>query len=436
MNTLTGKDSEILQGQRKMPKQVYHQNWPQKLIGQIYCLLNSDVDIKEKISHILSVIGQAYSIDNVILLSIKSSMCQIYDTWGIKDQSWLETFVDREWFPLISCAKQHQVYQFCQQVDVVTKSGEISPLKKREDQAKFHYCILSIPLYVSQQFFGYLILQTHKSDRTFSQQEIETLEIVSHQISIAIQEIKFRDKLNQLELDNKRLQSSRENKSDHFSHISHELRTPLAGILGFSKMLNEEIYGPLNEKQKQYVSGIRVSGEHLLALVNDFLDLSKIEANKEELFLETIAVEDICRAAISIVQPKANEQEVELILRLSEQVDFCTVDQRKIKQILLNLLSNAIKFTEKGTVTLQVERTKKKLTFCVIDTGIGIKEEDQKKLFQPFQQINSTLSRKHKGTGLGLALSRKLAQLHEGDLTLTSEYGRGSCFTLELPINS
>ncbi|CCQ52592.1 Circadian input kinase A [Crocosphaera watsonii WH 8502] len=199
-------------------------------------------------------------------------------------------------------------------------------------------------------------------------------------------------------------------------------------------MLKQELYGPLNEKQKEYVNGIRVSGEHLLALVNDFLDLSKIEADKEELFLENVTVEDICLATISIIQPKADEQNIDIILKVSEQVDFCTVDQRKIKQILINLMSNAIKFTEEASVTLQVEKVDNWLKFCVIDTGIGIKEEDQKKLFQPFQQIHSKLSRQHKGTGLGLALSRKLAQLHEGELTLTSEYGKGSCFTLELPL--
>ena len=282
--------------------------------------------------------------------------------------------------------------------------------------------------------FGYLILQTKQDERNFNYEEIENLEIINHQIAIAIQQIQWQEKINEIESENEELKSSSHNKSDYFSHVSHELRTPLAGILGLSKMLKQEIYGPLNEKQREYVNGIRVSGEHLLALVNDFLDISKIEANKEELCLETVAVEDICLATISIVQPKADEQNIDLVFELGEQVDFCTVDKRKIKQILINLMSNAIKFTEEGSVTLQVEKVDNWLIFCVIDTGIGIKEEDQKKLFQPFQQIHSQLSRKHKGTGLGLALSRKLAQLHQGNLTLKSEYGKGSCFTLELPL--
>ncbi|WP_243397365.1 GAF domain-containing sensor histidine kinase [Crocosphaera subtropica] len=417
-----------------MAKSIYYQNWSHKLIRHIYCLLNSDVDPNEKIAKILALTGEAYHIDNLVLLRIESSLCQIYHTWGVRDKNWLETFIEQHWFPLINCRQEHPVYQFCQGTGMSTESWEIASYKKNQHKYQLNCCILSLPLYLSEHFFGYLILQTEQSERSFNPEEIENLELITHQIAIAIKQVQWLERINKIELENKKLKLSSHNKSDYFSHVSHELRTPLAGILGFSKMLREEIYGTLNEKQKQYVNGIRVSGEHLLALVNDFLDLSKIEANKEELFLETVAVEDICLAAISIVQPKANEQNLDLILNLSEQVDFCTVDQRKIKQILINLLSNAIKFTEKGSVTLQVKKIESLLTFCVIDTGIGIKEEDQQKLFQPFQQIHSNLNRKHKGTGLGLALSRKLAQLHQGNLTLTSEYGKGSCFTLELPL--
>jgi signal transduction histidine kinase len=217
--------------------------------------------------------------------------------------------------------------------------------------------------------------------------------------------------------------------------MTHEFRTPLTGILGFSRLLQDEIYGSLNSKQKQYVNGIATSGEHLLSLVNDFLDLSKIEANREELYLETVAVEDICLASMAIVQPRATEGGLTLRLEIAPDVDFCKVDQRRLKQILVNLLSNAIKFTEVGSVTLQAKRQQNLLKLSVIDTGIGIDEADQQQLFQPFQQIHNHLSRKHKGTGLGLVLSRKLAQLHGGDITLNSEKGKGSCFTVHVPIS-
>ncbi len=267
----------------------------------------------------------------------------------------------------------------------------------------------------------------------FAPQDLQTLTLIADRLAIALFNQQLQQRIESQEAENQRLQAISQTKSDYLSHLHHELRTPLTGVLGFAKMLREELYGPLNDKQKQYVSGIVISGQHLLALVNDFLDLSKIEAEREELWLETVAVEDICLAAISMVQVKATEQGLDLCLTIAQDVDFCTLDQRRIKQILLNLLSNAIKFTEKGSVTLKVQREAQMLTFSIIDTGIGIKPEDQAKLFAPFQQIYNHLSRKHKGTGLGLALSRELARLHGGDLTVTSQEGQGSCFTLNLP---
>lgn len=221
--------------------------------------------------------------------------------------------------------------------------------------------------------------------------------------------------------------------SDYFSHLNHELRSPLANILQFAKMLKAQHFGPLNQKQAEYMSGIITSSNHLFELINDYLDIAKIDANSEELYIEKIAVEDICDAATVMIQGKAKEKDLQLILDIAPEVDFCHADSLRLKQILINLLSNAIKFTEQGSVTLKVVAIPHWLTFSVIDTGIGISEADATKLFQPFQQLNTPLHRKQKGTGLGLALSRKLAQLHGGDITLQSEEGKGSCFTLSLP---
>jgi signal transduction histidine kinase len=229
------------------------------------------------------------------------------------------------------------------------------------------------------------------------------------------------------------LQKNQTTKLELFCNLTHELRTPLTGIIGFSKMLHEQIYGTLNPKQIQYTHAIIESGKHLLELINDILDLSKIEADKEELLIEKIAVEDICLASLSVVKQLAQEKKLSLKLEINEKISFCSCDQKRVKQILINLLSNGIKFTETGTITLKVTPEKEYIAFSVIDTGIGIKQEDQSKLFQPFVQLQTYIHRQYKGTGLGLALSRKLAQLHGGDLTLTSELGKGSCFTLYLP---
>ncbi len=296
--------------------------------------------------------------------------------------------------------------------------------------------LLKIPVSWYSPLKTELVLQTSEVNRIFNADEIYALEKISQYLSVLGQQIEFSQKIEDLQAKNESLQMTNQNKSEFLSHINHELRTPLTGILGFSRMLVEEIYGPLNDKQKQYMKGIVSSGEHLMSLINDFLDISKIEANREELFLERIAVEDVCLSALSMLKTRAKEQNLELKLEIGPNVEMCIADQRRLKQILLNLLSNAIKFTEMGSVTLKVEYGQDELIFSVIDTGIGIKPSDQAQLFQPFQQIHSHLSRKHKGTGLGLALSRKLAQLHGGDLTLTSEMGKGSCFTLNLPFQS
>lgn len=237
------------------------------------------------------------------------------------------------------------------------------------------------------------------------------------------------------ELEQKRLISEAANraKTEFLSTMSHELRTPLTSILGFSNILQEQIFGSLNQKQHQYVTIIHSSGEHLLQLINDLLDLSKVEAGKEELHLETIQVEEICQICINTIQERANRKGLEVKLEISPDLTTCIADLRRLKQILFNLLSNAVNFTDTGSITLKVSQAKNGINFSVIDTGIGISEMDQAILFQPFQQLNNGLNRQYQGSGLGLVLSKKLAQLHGGDIMLESKVGQGSCFTLYLP---
>ena len=236
-----------------------------------------------------------------------------------------------------------------------------------------------------------------------------------------------------LQQENNQLQAFKSKIEDYISDLIHELRNPIAAILGFSRMLQDEIYGSLNQKQMQYVSATFTTGEHLLELVNNYLDLAKINANKQQLQIERISVEDICQAAMAMLRGKAKKKGLKLVLDFKENIDFCYADHLRLKQVLVNLLSNAIKFTKKGSVTLKVTTTENQINFAVIDTGIGISEADCQKLFQPFEQIQTLLHRKSKGTGLGLALSRKLVELHGGKITLTSKLGKGTCFTVSLP---
>lgn len=222
-------------------------------------------------------------------------------------------------------------------------------------------------------------------------------------------------------------------KSEFLATMSHELRTPLNAIMGLSQLLQQEIVGALNEKQKEYISCVYSSGEHLLDLINDILDLSKVEAGKEELLLLPLQVPEICQSVISTVWEQALTKGLELSSEIDPQADICVADARRVKQMLLNLLTNAIKFTPTGQVSLQVKKVSGGITFTVADTGIGIDPSQFQFLFEPFKQLDSSLNRQYEGTGLGLALTRKLARLHGGDVTVKSALGKGSCFTLFLP---
>ena len=222
-------------------------------------------------------------------------------------------------------------------------------------------------------------------------------------------------------------------KSEFLATMSHELRTPLNAIMGLSQLLQQEIIGSINDKQKEYIDCIYSSGLHLLELINDILDLSKVEAGKEELSLFPLQIEDLCNYVISTVRETAEEKGLELVFSIDKNADTCIADERRIKQMLLNLLTNAIKFTSKGKVSLQVKKVAKGVAFRVSDTGIGIQPHQFKYLFEPFKQLDSELNRQYEGTGLGLALTRKLARLHGGDVTVESTSGKGSQFTLFIP---
>ncbi|HEY9780882.1 MAG TPA: response regulator [Leptolyngbyaceae cyanobacterium] len=222
-------------------------------------------------------------------------------------------------------------------------------------------------------------------------------------------------------------------KSEFLATMSHELRTPLNAILGLSQLLQQELYGNLNAKQKEYVKCIHSSGEHLLALINDILDLSKVEAGKEELMPVALNVQQLCDYCLNIVRDRALNQNLQLSAQIDPNADICIADERRVKQMLLNLLTNGIKFTSKGKVSLSVEKVPLGIAFKVSDTGIGIEPSQLNLLFQPFKQLDSRLNRQYEGTGLGLALTRKLARLHGGDVTVKSTVGEGSEFTLILP---
>jgi signal transduction histidine kinase len=230
------------------------------------------------------------------------------------------------------------------------------------------------------------------------------------------------------------LETANRHKSEFLANMSHELRTPLNAVIGFSEALQERMFGELNEKQAEYVGDIHTSGKHLLSLINDILDLSKIEAGRMELQLSEFMLPDVLATAITLVRERATRHGITLGLDVAPGVGGIRADERKLKQVMLNLLSNAVKFTpEGGSVQVAAKLNGEAVEVSVTDTGVGIAPQDQALVFEEFRQVGSDHARKAEGTGLGLALTRKFVELHGGSIRLESAPGRGSTFTFTVP---
>jgi signal transduction histidine kinase/HAMP domain-containing protein/predicted transcriptional regulator with HTH domain len=267
---------------------------------------------------------------------------------------------------------------------------------------------------------------------SFSDKQLALLKTFAEQAVIAIQNARLvgeiRDKSQQLEVANK-------HKSEFLANMSHELRTPLNAIIGFSEVLLERMFGELNEKQDDYLKDIHSSGRHLLTLINDILDLSKIEAGRMELEPSTFDLASALSNAMTLVRERAQRHGITLEQQVDPQLGEVTADERKFKQILVNLLSNAVKFTpDGGRIDVNARREEDNVLIAVHDTGIGIAAQDQAAVFEEFRQVGRDYTNKQEGTGLGLTLTKKFVELHGGRIWLDSEPGKGSTFTFTIPI--
>ncbi|HYV36998.1 MAG TPA: HAMP domain-containing sensor histidine kinase, partial [Gemmataceae bacterium] len=241
-------------------------------------------------------------------------------------------------------------------------------------------------------------------------------------------------KVDELAQANLALYESNRLKSDFLATMSHELRTPLNSILGFSEVLMTG--NQLNDKQQRWVGNVKSSGEKLLNLINDILDIAKIEAGKMQVRLEDFSIHDVCEGILNMFRPLAEKKNIDMRGQIDPDIALMRQDVTKLQQILQNLLSNAIKFTpEGGRVLLKAEADSQFVTLTVTDSGVGIAPEEQDLVFEKFRQAGNPLTREHAGTGLGLSIVRELAKLLGGDVTLKSELGRGSTFTVRLPLH-
>jgi signal transduction histidine kinase len=261
--------------------------------------------------------------------------------------------------------------------------------------------------------------------RPFSEKQIALLQTFADQAVIAIQNARL---FREIEDKGRQLEVASHHKSEFLANMSHELRTPLNAIIGFSEVLAERMFGEINEKQAEYIGDILQSGQHLLSLINDILDLSKIEAGRMELELSDFDLPSSIENTLTLVRERALRRGIELGRTVDERLGMVRADERKVKQVLLNLLSNAMKFTpEGGRIDVRAAVRDGLAEISVTDTGVGIAPEDQETVFEEFRQVG-TAAKKVEGTGLGLAISRKFVELHGGRIWVESQVGKGSTF--------
>jgi signal transduction histidine kinase len=290
--------------------------------------------------------------------------------------------------------------------------------------------VLAVPMVRESQLIGCLGV-TRNRPGEFPAETIELLRTFATQSALAIQNARL---FHEIEDKSRQLEAASRHKSEFLANMSHELRTPLNAVIGFSEVLLQRMFGELNDKQDEYLKDIYASGQHLLSLINDILDLSKIEAGRMELTLAPFHLPSVLENAVILVRERAGRHGIALKLHLDPGLGELVGDERKVKQVLLNLLSNAVKFTpDGGRIDLKAFQGDGAVEISVSDTGIGIAPEDQAAIFEEFRQVGSD-ERKREGTGLGLTLAKKFVDLHGGRIRVESAAGRGSTFTFTLPV--
>jgi signal transduction histidine kinase len=278
---------------------------------------------------------------------------------------------------------------------------------------------------------GVLVL-TRSEPRAFTDKQIGLVSTFADQAAIAIENVRLFDKIQEK---SRQLAEASQHKSQFLANMSHELRTPLNAIIGVSEILREDAEAAGQDLEP--LDRVLGAGRHLLALINDILDLSKIEAGRMELQLETFALPPLIANVVKTIEPLAAKNANHVAVRCDATIGTLRADQMRLRQALLNLMSNANKFTERGTISIDARQGQEDghdyITIAVADTGIGMTPEQTSKLFQEFSQADASTTRKYGGTGLGLAISKRFCQMMGGDITVESEPGRGSTFTIRLP---
>lgn len=302
------------------------------------------------------------------------------------------------------------------------------PIKRLQNGR--YQAILAVPLLLKNRLFGGLIIRRTTSGE-FSDKVLNLLQSFAAQSSVAIHNARL---FREVEEKGRELKIVNKHKSEFLANMSHELRTPLNAILGYTELIIDDIYGPVPEKMKEVLERIDKNGRHLLGLINDVLDLSKIDAGRLILSLTDYSMSDMIETVLSSVESLAAEKRLKIISEVPSDLPLGKGDEQRVLQVLLNLIGNAIKFTEIGEIKVKVGVKNDKFKISVSDTGPGLLESDQRRIFEEFHQVDTSSTREKGGTGLGLSISNKIIKMHGGDIWVESKFGKGSKFQFTIPI--
>jgi signal transduction histidine kinase len=289
---------------------------------------------------------------------------------------------------------------------------------------------LIVPLVRHGRIFGALVVQ-RRAPGHFGGSTVDILQTFASQSVLAIQNARL---FREIEEKGRQLEIASQHKSQFLANMSHELRTPLNAILGYAELLVDGIYGELSDKERGVLERIMTNGKHLLGLINDVLDLSKIEAGQLTLAIDDYAMAAVVQSVVTATESLAKAKGLALNLSVPRDLPTGRGDERRLTQVLLNLVGNAIKFTDAGSVTIAVSAGDGSFEVAVSDTGPGIAKEDQARIFEEFRQLENSNTRRKGGTGLGLSISKKIVEMHGGIITVESEPGKGSTFRISVPI--
>jgi signal transduction histidine kinase/CheY-like chemotaxis protein len=397
--------------------------------------MQEPVSLREALSRVLEGARQLVGIDRVciLVLGTKGDSLVPLSAAGVADDEY--ALLEGIEIPMVEAGAMADVVR--NGVALLYGLDDALPIEVRLEESGAKHGVpeslfLLLPVLARGSAVGVLACDNRSSKRPIRPETLEMLQTFAAHAASAIENAQL---FQELESKGREIETANRHKSEFLANMSHELRTPLNAVIGFSEVLLERMFGELNQKQDEYLNDILASGRHLLSLINDILDLSKVEAGQMDLDLSSFDLPSALHNSVTLIKERAQRRSVKVEVDIDPSLEAFVADERKFKQVLLNLLSNAVKFTEGGgTISLRALPVDGMVQFSVVDTGIGISPDDQIRIFEAFRQAETEYVRKTEGTGLGLTLSRCIVELHGGQIWVESELGLGSTFHITLPI--